>query len=184
MWLSDGNSLDDFFALAGCTPISSGPHSISRRMHYNARHIREVLESHGQSRWYHVDKWWDNFPVITVVFLLSLVTIPWFKKANRKLLISLLISIIAVLLFFTLAQTKLMGYTVILLPLVAFCMAAGLEQLRSKIRYISLGIILLFTGKFMVEDYLQKEQYSDGYVFMPKQIRSFCHGPLRPRLPG
>ena len=102
---------------------------------YNGRHFYEVIEGHGGDVWYHFEKmrflyFKENHFILTFVLLISFVTI-WLKTRSIKILLFIVIPIIFVYLFFTLAATKMPLFTFMVSPLV----------------YIATAVLFVFIGE-------------------------------------
>lgn len=131
---------------------------------YNSRHLTEVIEQHAQPFLFHFEVWTEYFATLGTLFILGILFIKK-RPLHLKLLISTILGVLAVMVFYSLAKTKLNSYTLFLLPLVLFVSASLLEKIRLKSLHIVLGIsisLLIYTEFRNIYLYdVQNEQYAE-----------------------
>jgi 4-amino-4-deoxy-L-arabinose transferase-like glycosyltransferase len=133
----------------------------------NSAHFFEVVENHSGDNWYHlnaISKLYGYGVLVPYLILLGLIVYLYQLKNNsyRMVVIS---SIFIVYLFFTLAQTKLTSFTMIVCPFIFLGLATIIDLLFNYLtRYIKLGLIvkissvlILITISFMLLNLQQIE---------------------------
>lgn len=142
-----------------------------KELDYNSRHLTEVLEGHEGSVWYHFKVWKERFLVLSLLAIGSLGLVFFLPRAQQRALLTCILSVLAVMIFYALAQTKMPAFTLILLPLIAFTAAAALEFLLSRFRYFVIPLLLAATGYFFYHNYVKAEE-GEGFVDYQKRLRA------------
>lgn len=94
---------------------------------YNVTHLFESVEGHSGTFWYHFDQF-DNLYGRMASFLIIPAFIVLFKRiTDRKLYFSLISMIIVVYLFFSLVQTKMPSFPIVVAMLIFISIAALLD---------------------------------------------------------
>jgi 4-amino-4-deoxy-L-arabinose transferase len=150
-------------------------------MHYNSRHIWEVLEHHTGNAWFHleqVEKLYFHstdflvyFGICLLLFLRSM------GSSAYKWMVVLSISI--VYLFFTLVQTKMPSFTVPVMPLVLSVMGIGMAELISfmKKRYIRWAMIVILP-LLLINILLKPQKTLNEYGFKSDSSEGILHARL------
>jgi 4-amino-4-deoxy-L-arabinose transferase len=115
---------------------------------YNQKHFWDPLEGHRESVWYHFENLWSVFGSIIVFSFL-----PFFKPKKINLVqMGLWISILALLIFYSFAATKMEGFIGPLLPFLSLLIAHGVlcffsEIGQKRIILLSLPLFLFYFHK-------------------------------------
>ncbi len=157
------------------------PDEFFKEWEYNSRHLTEVIEQHEEPFLFHFHIWTKYFATLGGLFLLAIIFIKR-RPVHIKLLISSILGVLAVMVFYSFAKTKLNSYTLFLLPVVLFVSASLLEKIRLK----SLQIVLSLTIAFLVyaefrNQYLYNTQ-NEEYATRQREIRQLSHK-LASRIP-
>ena len=94
----------------------------------NSRHFFKAVEAHGGNWLFHFDKIKDIYGVNFEYLIYSSIFIFLFIKVKKKFKIAILTWILAVFIFFSIAATKMIAFTIIVSPLV----------------YVIIGIVMAF----------------------------------------
>lgn len=125
----------------------------------NIQHLNNVIEGHGGSFWYHFDKFDLLYGNLASFLIIPAFMIFYKKIKERSLFNSLAGMVIITYLFFSVAQTKMPGFTVvaallIYIPLAAL-LAAGVGYITQrnipswlKKTAIAAAILLIFFARF------------------------------------
>jgi 4-amino-4-deoxy-L-arabinose transferase-like glycosyltransferase len=149
------------------------------------KHLFEVIEGHSGNQMFYINALKEYFFNSEYVFYFILVffTFALIFNINRKLIVSLISSIIFVYLFFTIVKTKMIAFCLIVFPLVLIVSLTGIYYLIEK--------ILQFTGieklnkemafQFVILIYLTINfniiKFNKLYDF-----KSINHGDSKPRI--
>ncbi len=128
------------------------PRESSWELNYNALHFFQVIEGHGGDFWYHFDKLkaiYGNlsFWILPFSFLITLLDK---KNSNRYLIYSLWIAVTFVLLFFSLAKTKMQAFTMIVFPILVIFISHSIYNLISFIYGIIKPRLFLSSQKILI----------------------------------
>ncbi len=100
------------------------PELTLKELEYNTRHFSESLESHSQDWLFHFE-WFSRSFLVPILFILSLLVLSFWKKERRSQVLKALslafwaplLASLFVLLFFTIAKTKLPAFSLVSAPL-------------------------------------------------------------------
>ncbi len=150
------------------------PEEFLKEWEYNSRHLTEVIEQHDQPFTFHFEIWMEYFATLGALFLIAIILIK--KRAEHvKLLVSIILGIFAVMIFYSFAKTKLNSYTLFLLPAVLFVPASLFEKIRLRSVHIVLGItISLWVYTEFRNIYLYNVQ-NEEYASRQREIRKLSH---------
>lgn len=126
---------------------------------YNGLHFFEIVEDHEHPWYYHFEIWFDEFRALAIAFICFLLILKIIIRKNRVLILTLLLSVLAVMTFYGLASTKLAAFTILLIPFVTFLVAAFLASFRNTL-VSKLGLLTLLTivGYNIYHNYLQTHE--------------------------
>jgi len=125
---------------------------------FNQEHFAQVVENHQQPWYFHFQQWGSHFFLLLALILLTLILNKASKKARPQFWAAAF-SVGFVLIFFSLAQTKLPAFSFIALPLVLILLSS-LSPKKPFWRYISLGFLLL---AFAQMAYIPFVNFADRY---------------------
>lgn len=94
---------------------------------YNVMHIFESLDSHTGSFWYHFDQFDNLYGKLSSFLIIPAFIVLYKRITDRKLYFSLISMIIVVYLFFSLVQTKMPSFPIIVAMLIFISIAALLD---------------------------------------------------------
>ncbi len=103
---------------------------------YNSQHLFEAIEGHTGSPRFHLKKMDLLFGNLAPYFALLGIFFFWRKKKNKSLFLSFIITLIFVELFFAIAKTKMISYTLILMPFIYFLASVTIYQFYSYLTNI------------------------------------------------
>lgn len=117
-------------------------------MEYNKRHFHEILEGHGGDKWYHFEKmrflYFEINYILLMLLLLGAFVAVWLKTKSIKVMVFLVLPIITIYGFFTLAATKMPLFTFMVSALVYIAAAVLLVMIGTMIfKFIKNGVIRL-----------------------------------------
>ena len=105
----------------------------------NHAHFTDVIEGHGGSFWYHFQAIEDLYGVVFRALIPLSLIVSYFTIKNKNLYISILLLIISVYLFYSIARTKMPAFTFILSPiifiLVANTLVSSFGKLENVLKY-------------------------------------------------
>ncbi len=140
------------------------PEMFIKEWNYNSLHLTEVIEKHKQPWFFHIHVWYLEFKLVSLGLLIG-VALLIKTKFKSKLLLTLAVSIAAVIIFYSIAQTKLTSYTLFALPIVLFLFASALNNISNKWIIAVIGLTISYFGfKEFQTSYLyntQNEQYAE-----------------------
>lgn len=105
---------------------------------YSGRHFAEAIEGHVGDWTYHfkeLSKLYGEGPLVPYILLAALVFFIFDRKVSRENKIFTLTGVAFVYTFFTVAQTKMTAFPVIVLPLVLIILSNFIVEVMEKIRY-------------------------------------------------
>ncbi len=124
---------------------------------FNGRHFTEVIEGHSGPFWYHFKVWWDEFRIISVLWVISLFFL-FIRKKRNTLFITSVLATVSVLIFYGMAATKMPSFTLMVLPLVLLNIGILGLYLKNKImQWIFGSTILFFISKNVYYDFYQND---------------------------
>lgn len=103
-------------------------------MSQNARHFWEVVEGHSGSWHYYIDLLEVHYGFGALV-IIGFILLSWFSAKNKPMVTALLLTLIVVFAFFSLAATKMMSFTYVLAAIISVLIAAGLDNLYISIKH-------------------------------------------------
>ncbi|MCB9223951.1 MAG: glycosyltransferase family 39 protein [Crocinitomicaceae bacterium] len=152
------------------------PYEWKWEMQAAGKHFNHVVEGHGGSWKYHFDEGMDMlyFPGDLIPFvLLAFLIISFFLISKLPNRLFLLLWVLFIYMFFTVAATKMLGFTVIAMPLILVSFGISIEFLyekfAKKVKTIFLQAIFLFAiicypaCKFLNPEQMQIMHSDFGY---------------------
>lgn len=128
---------------------------------YNGLHFFEVVENHEHPWYFHFKVWYKQLWALSLFFIGFVITFPINAKASnhRALTLSVLLSVVAVMIFYTLASTKLAAFTFILIPFVSFLGASFMASFRKTfISQLAMLGLLIHLGNNLYYNYYHKHE--------------------------
>lgn len=149
---------------------------------YNSLHFSQALEGHQHNWNYHLIVWSEEFLALLILSLGSVFTHRKIPKSPQTIWLTVAISFVAVLLFYTIAATKLKAFTIILVPYAAFLAAQFMEWALSKPKrkLVIIPILALIFIKFFVS--YVNDSPNEKSVNQEIKYKVFCEN-LREKLP-
>tara|TARA_R110002050_G_scaffold84581_1_gene180642 strand:- start:5948 stop:7402 length:1455 start_codon:yes stop_codon:yes gene_type:complete len=135
---------------------------------YNSRHFSEALEGHEHGPLFHL-AWFSKSFIITLAILLSLLIMGSRSNSSAvssfsrlpKSFYAAIGSIIFVLLFFTVAKTKLPAFTLVTAPLLMVAIGLLYQQVAISTKVKKYIFVLPFFGVFGGVQYILAEEHRD-----------------------
>jgi 4-amino-4-deoxy-L-arabinose transferase len=129
---------------------------------FNVKHIFEALDGHSGTFWFHFDEFDTLYGSLASFLIVPALLVLYKKITDRKLFLPLISMIAVVYLFFSLVQTRMPSFTLIVAVLIFIPLAAlldfGLDYISKlnvkqwiKMSLISLAILLVFFARFDFE---------------------------------
>lgn len=149
---------------------------------YNSLHFSKALEGHHHNWNYHLVVWGEEFLALLLLSLGSAFTYHKLPKPYHTTWLTVAISFVAVLLFYTIAATKLKAFTIILMPYAAFLAAQFMEWalFKPKRKWVIIPILALIFIKFFVS--YANDVPNEKSVNQELRYKAFCEH-LREKLP-
>lgn len=146
------------------------PEIFLKEWEYNSRHLTEVIEYHDEHWTFHFTIWKEHFALLSSLFLLGVLFL--FKRSSHvKLNLTLVLSVLAVMIFYSWARTRLSSYTLFLLPVVLFIGASFLEKVNLRfLRILIAGALIYFGYQEFKNQYLYNTQ-SEQYAIHQREIK-------------
>lgn len=157
------------------------PTEFLKEWQYNSRHLTEVIEQHEQPFLFHFNVWIEYFATLVGLLTLAIVFIKK-RPTSLKLLITMLLGIFAVMLFYSFAQTKLNSYTLFLLPAVLFVSASLFEKFSLVLLEVVVGLVLVFSIYQEFRNLYLYNTQNEEYAARQREIRELSEE-LTLRLP-
>ncbi|WP_417590464.1 ArnT family glycosyltransferase [Owenweeksia hongkongensis] len=128
------------------------PDLFIKEWEYNSLHFSHTVEEHYHAWNYHFVVWAEQFLILVLLALGTLSIARSLRREHRPILITAAVSFFAVLIFYTIAATKLKAFTIILIPYAAFLAAPFIEWLWAarKRKFVFLLIVAIISIKFFV----------------------------------
>lgn len=102
----------------------------------NRAHFTDVIEGHGGSFWYHFQVIGNSYGIIFWALIPISLIVSYFTNQNKKLYLSILLLIISVYLFYSIARTKMPAFTFILSPIIFILVANTLVSSFNKLENV------------------------------------------------
>ena len=135
------------------------PDLFLKEWNHNGLHLFEVVEGHSQPWYFHIETWYNRLRILSFLSVAFVLTYFFNNYTHRTLLLTMLLTAIAVILFYSVASTRIRAFTLILIPFVSFLGAAFISSLRKKrIRSITLLIILTYGTANLCKNYYFKRE--------------------------
>ncbi len=159
------------------------PTLYQKELDYNALHIFEAVEDHRGDWNFHLQQWYKFFPLISLLFLLAVVRLITGRFRAMPALTTSLLAIIAVMIFYGLAQTKMEAFTFLLLAPVSFMAAYALQGLFNwqGRRYLLPLIIVVVASSRLGNRYFSTSENRE-FVKESESLKKFALT-LAPQLP-
>lgn len=109
------------------------PQEALHELTFNARHFTETVEGHGGTLWYHVDGISSLYGKLAP-FVLVLGAYLLCRGGHQVVAPGLIVSALAVYIFFTFAKTKLPAFPLAACSAIFLCLAAVVDQLLHVVR--------------------------------------------------
>lgn len=109
------------------------PHEAAAEMKYNSSHFFHVIEGHGGNFWYHFNVFDSMYGAMASFFVIPSFLVLYRRCKNKKLFFMILIMVVAVYLFFSLAATKMPSFTFVVAMIVFIGFASFMDYLLTKI---------------------------------------------------
>jgi len=102
---------------------------------YNSKHFTEVIEGHDGNFFYYIENF-DLTIINNIKFILPLALFAyWMRSNNKKLSIAIIIGILFIFAFFTIAKTKMPAFTLIAYPYLILGLSALVHLVSEKAVY-------------------------------------------------
>ncbi len=151
------------------------PTEYKYEMAYNTKHFFEVLEGHGGNWFFHLNQSTLLYGINPWIFSALVLAGIVFVKPKYRLTVAGLIGVVFI--FFSLAATKMIGFTVMILPLITVVIGGLVSQVihASKTRIPSrfsksLGILLALGILFTIS---QPRAYVNSFFHWPSEQASY-----------
>ncbi|MBL7799375.1 MAG: glycosyltransferase family 39 protein [Chitinophagales bacterium] len=111
---------------------------------YNQRHFWEVLEGHWHERYFYLNQLKYQFSLLQAFVFIGII-LALLKIEKIKLVLPVVIMVISIYVFFTVAATKIVSYVMVTMPLLFIFMAYAFTALIDLIRTRNTGVgVLLY----------------------------------------
>jgi 4-amino-4-deoxy-L-arabinose transferase-like glycosyltransferase len=124
------------------------PNEFLTSMNFNYKHIIEPLEGHGGDFWFYYTAMFEQFGegLVIPVFVISCFLFMIYKIRNSVYKIIILVTVLAIYIFFTIVKTKMYGYVITVIPFfiiaIAYCVNLILIMTEIKIKNRKLNHLL------------------------------------------
>lgn len=136
---------------------------------YNLKHFNSVIEGHDNPWWFHIDVAIRNF----TIFILIIIPLFIFFGIKDKLgwrIPALVLHVLVVFIFFTMARTKLIGYTAIAYPVLSLIIGYLVVRIGFQTRSIWYKVVVF---SFMVLISLQSIDFMKLNDYRPRS-KKWC----------
>lgn len=129
-------------------------------LQYNARHFWESLEGHGGTWTFYLDQLDFQFGKLgTFLFFIGLFKLGiHFKERKQPEVLAILLSILIIFIFFSLAKTKLIGYTMVISSIIVIMFGFVIDQMLTKLKEPNYSWEYYFFGVFLLIFYWFRPQ--------------------------
>ncbi len=123
---------------------------------YNQRHFWEVLEGHWHERYFYLNQLKYQFSLLQAFVFIGII-FALLKIEKIKLVLPVVIMVISIYVFFTVAATKITSYVMVTMPLLFVFMAYAFTSIfdffRTRNAIVGVALYLLFTPLILVQNF-------------------------------
>lgn len=102
---------------------------------YNQKHFWEVVEGHSAETWFYINRLKKDFNLLQSLIFIGM-ALAVFRNFKLRLTVPILIMIVSTYAFFTLAETKIASYIMVVMPLMFLFMAFAVVSIVESLKII------------------------------------------------
>ena len=131
---------------------------------YNQRHFWEVLEGHSHERDFYINQLKFQFSFLQA-FIFTGILLSLFKIERFKYILPLLVMVVSLYIFFTIAATKIASYVMVTMPLLfvfmAYAFTSVFDFFRTRNTGVGVALYLLIVPLVLVQNFNYSRLQSD-----------------------